>query len=572
MGKFDPTKKGFAEEIGFNDQERAEREAFLRITPEEVALLRSLGPVIEPKADSIVRTFYEHLLRFRETRELLSDERVRNRLLAAQREYLQNLFSGNYGPDYYESRIRIGFTHDRIRLLPKWYLGAYALYISLLDPVIREHFRGNPLRADEAMLAVHKVLNLDMQLAMDAYILSSQEQLELSNRELESLTRELDNRIQQRTRELVASEARYRSTIEMSPNLIYQVEPGGRFEQLNRTLLARLGYTRKELSGRKHNIIVAPEQRETYLAEIERTRESGRHQFETVLATRDGQRVEAEASSVQVDPNLPNSPIRVYLRDVTERNRMMRQVQQAQKLAAVGQLASVLAHEVRNPLNAMGLHLTLLQRRAEDAEGEARESMQRAIASVRREVNRLDELVNDFLLLARPGDLRRAEADLHPIIDEVLNLERPRADRLGIQMKRCYDESVPQLPLDADKLKQALLNLVTNALDVMSSGGTITLRTKRLDGSVRIEVQDTGPGIPTGVNVFELFFTTKSRGTGMGLNIVEGIIQQHGGHVDVSSREGKGTTFILDLPLGPSGSVGRRRGHEPVDSPRGEDR
>jgi PAS domain S-box-containing protein len=549
MSEFDPTRKGFAEEIGYGPAERTEREAFVRLTPEECTLLESLHPVIEPFADTFVQAFYEHLLGFSGTRELVADENLRKRLLLSQREYLVSLFSGEYGAAHYESRLRIGFTHERIRLDPKWYLGAYALYISLLTPFITDHFSGDPPRAAATIMALHKVLNLDMQLAMEAYILASEEKLRCSNRELERLNRELDTRVRERTRELTTSEARTRSMIEQSPSLIYQVEPDGRFESLNRTLLERLGYEREELVGKQHDVIVAPEQRNTYLKEIERARKAGRHHFDIVLSTRDGQRVEAEVSAIVVEPHADRSPLRVWLRDVTERNRMSRQVQQAQKLAAVGQLAAILAHEVRNPLNAMELYLTLLDRRASETDGDLRDSMIRAIGNIRSEVTRLNELVNDFLLLARPGDLRRNPTDVHAIIDEVLQLEMLRAERQKVRIRREYGRDLPIAQVDQAKLKQALINVVTNALDVMPEGGTLRVRTRRKNGNLRIEVNDTGSGIPPGVNVFELFFTTKSKGTGMGLNIVEGIIQQHGGHVDVSSTEGKGTTLALEIPL-----------------------
>lgn len=560
MSEIDPTKRGFAEEIGYGAAERAERASFVRLTEEECALLRGLLPVIEPWADTFVQNFYEHLLKFGDTRALLADEGVRKRLMIAQREYLVSLFSGEYGPDHYESRLRIGFTHERIRLHPKWYLGAYALYISLLTPPIIDHFSDDPERGSAAVMALHKVLNIDMQLAMESYILASEEKLRWSNRELERLNQELDVRVQERTRALASSEARYRGTIEQSPSLIYQVEPDGRFESLNRTLVERLGYEREELIGKTHDVIVAPEQRDTYLKEIARARKAGSHHFEIVLAAKDGQRVEAEASAIVVEAHVPGSPLRVWLRDVTDRNRMTRQVHQAQKLAAVGQLAAILAHEVRNPLNAMELYLTLLDRRASDAEGDLRTSMHRAIGNIRSEVTRLNELVNDFLLLARPGDLRRGPVSVQAVVDEVLQLEELRAERQGVRIERDFDPGVPIAQVDQDKVKQALINVVTNALDVMPEGGTLRVRTLRSHGNVRIEVSDTGPGIPPGVNVFELFFTTKSKGTGMGLNIVEGIIQQHGGHVDVSSAEGKGTTLTLEIPVGAADVARRSRG------------
>ncbi len=549
MNRRDAEKRDSADEILFDERERTERLAFLKLSPREIALLKSLAPVIEREADAFVKAFYDHLLQFEEPRNLLVEQDLRDRLLSVQRSYLKSLFTGEYGQAYHESRLRIGFAHDRFRLSPKWYLGAYAIYAQFLHPLIRRHFASESDDAEAAILALDKILNLDMQLAMEAYIRSSNERLRAANEELEKLNLELEDRIAHRTRELAASEVRYRSAIEMSPNLIYQVEANGRFERLNRRTLERLDYSQEELSGRTHDFIVAEDMREAYLRETARVRETGSNRFETHLATRHGERVEVEAYAVVVDPGRPSSPIRLYLQDVTERNRMHRQVQATQKLAAVGRLSSVLAHEVRNPLNAMGLHLTLLERRAGEGGAVSREKTLRAIASIRSEVDRLEDLVNDFLRLSRPGEIRRSPSDLHGLIEDVLQLEQPRADRLGVRFERAYDKKLPLLPVDGDKLKQAMLNLVSNSLDAMPDGGTLTVTTRRTDGMARIDFADTGRGIPEGMNVFELFFTTKSRGTGMGLNIVEGIIQQHGGHVDVESEEGKGATFSLEVPL-----------------------
>lgn len=547
--EFDISRKGFLTSMDYDEKERAERKAFLQLTDAEIALLKELGPVIAPHADQVAHAFYDHLLKFEETRGILSDESLRTRLIGVQKAYLERLFSGDYGADYYESRLRIGFAHDRINLLPKWYLGAYALYVTLLGPLLEEHFGTDRAAASRAFVALQKVLHLDMQLAMEAYILSSREALRETNRELEALNEQLEERVEKRTRELAASEGRYRSVIEMSPDMICQVERDGRFEQLNRRILDRLGYSHEELVDQTHDFIVQDKERKRYLKEFSKVREAGYNQYETVLATREGAGVEVEVYAVLVDPGNSDSPIRIYLKDVTERNRMHRQVEQAQKLAAVGKLSSILAHEVRNPLNAMGLHLSILERRAGEAGEESKGRTLRTIENIRGEVDRLAELVNDFLLLARPGDITREPSDLHALIDDVLHLEQPRAEETGIVIVREYEKDIPPILADGDKLKQAMLNLVTNAMDAMAGGGTLTVRTGRAGDFALVQFQDTGPGIPPDENVFELFFTTKSRGSGMGLNIVEGIVQQHGGRLDLESEPGEGACLSIHLPL-----------------------
>lgn len=555
MGRDETGRKGLLPPRGYDDQERSERQAFLQLTGADLALLQSLRPVVERHADAVVEAFYQHLLKFDETRRILSEADLRSRLITFQRKYVLSLFGGDYGPDYYESRLRIGLAHHRIDLLPKWYLGAYVLYLPLLRPIIIAHFGRDRKKASAAILALDKLLHLDMQLAMEAYILSSREQLRESNLALEALNQQLEERVGIRTRELAASEARYRSVIEMAPMMIYQIERDGRFEYLNPRVLDRLGYSHEELAGRNHDFIVQESGREAYLTEIANAWDLGVNQFETTLSRVDGERVEVEAYAVVVDRRRKPSPLRVYLTDVTERNRMHRQVQQTQKLAAVGRLSSVLAHEVRNPLNAMGLHLSILERRVGEPGAEARDKARRAIDSIRGEVSRLAGLVNDFLLLSRPGDIRKQPADIHALIDDVLGLEQPRADACAVRFSKQYGEDIPTVQVDSDKLKQAMLNLVTNAIDAMPEGGTFTVRTSLGGDAIRIDFSDTGPGVPKDVNVFELFFTTKSRGSGMGLNIVEGIVQQHGGRLDLSSIPGQGACFTLEIPLDLTGGA-----------------
>ncbi|MDP3938963.1 MAG: protoglobin domain-containing protein [Deltaproteobacteria bacterium] len=534
---------------GYDEKEREARRAYLQLSDDDIGLLKSLKPAVEARADSLAQAFYSHLLRFPETRAILASDELRNRLLITQRKYLISLFEGDYGPEYYESRLRIGFTHDRIQLLPRWYLGAYALYLTLLHPIIEIHFKRNRRKASAAIIALERVLNLDMQLAMEAYILSSRDQLRRTNQELESLNLQLEDRVKLRTREVAALEGRYRTVIEMAPSMIYQIERDGKFEHLNPRVLERLGYSHAELADRTHDFIVEEGEREAYLKEIAKAWENGFNQFETVLSRFNGDRVEVESYAAVVERHKVASPLRVYMSDVSERNRMHRQVQQSEKLAAVGKLSSILAHEVRNPLNAMGLHLAILERRVGEPGEESREKSLRAIDSIRGEVDRLAGLVNDFLLLSRPGDIQRQSFNLHTLIDDVLALEQPRADECGIRFRKKYGEDMPLVLVDGDKLKQAMLNLVTNAIDAMSEGGSLTVLTRVMNDSAHVDFTDTGPGVPEDINVFELFFTTKSRGSGMGLNIVEGIVQQHGGRLGLKNTPGRGACFTLELPL-----------------------
>jgi signal transduction histidine kinase len=215
----------------------------------------------------------------------------------------------------------------------------------------------------------------------------------------------------------------------------------------------------------------------------------------------------------------------------------------SERLAAAGTLASSLAHEVRNPLNAINLQLILLGRRLGRVEGPLREEVAALLESSRHEIARLDQLVEEFLSLSSI-DRVRLEID-HPeaVAREVLSLMAPVAKERGVQMRDELAGGLPALPLDREKIKQVLMNLVRNAIDAMPGGGTLTLGSEMVDGSPVLRVADTGVGIEPGLDVFDLFLTTKHGGTGLGLPIARRIIEAHGGSLTYESGPGKGTVF-----------------------------
>jgi len=223
---------------------------------------------------------------------------------------------------------------------------------------------------------------------------------------------------------------------------------------------------------------------------------------------------------------------------------------QSEKLAAVGIFASGLAHEVRNPLNSVALQLSLLERRAAPLEAKVSSEILELIGIIREEVKRLDGLVSDFLELSRAGRLQRRPTDLDALLDDVMRLLRPEARGRGITLRRQpLDGPLPELALDAEKLKQVVINLVRNAIEAMPDGGVVTLESGKGGGAAIVQVRDTGPGLPDGQDVFQLFFTSKPGGTGLGLPIAQQIVLEHGGELVASSEPGKGATFTIRLPL-----------------------
>ena len=226
----------------------------------------------------------------------------------------------------------------------------------------------------------------------------------------------------------------------------------------------------------------------------------------------------------------------------------------SEKMAVLGTFASGLAHEVRNPLNSIGLQLSILDRRIGRCEPVLGREMAELSGVIREEVKRLDGLVGDFLLLSRADRVQYESADLEQLIDAVIHLLRPEADGARVTIRREHvGERIPPARMDGEKMKQVVMNLLRNAVEAMPEGGLVTLESGLVDGRARLTVRDTGPGLPAGVDVFQLFVTTKPKGTGLGLSIVQQIVLQHGGDIVAApGPDGRGACFTLTLPIPPA--------------------
>ena len=223
--------------------------------------------------------------------------------------------------------------------------------------------------------------------------------------------------------------------------------------------------------------------------------------------------------------------------------------QRSERLAFVGTLAGGLAHEIRNPLSTLSLNLQLL---AEDARGEETpEAKRRArrIEVVRGETKRLNDILEEFLRFAREHKLKMKTVDVNQVVGRVLDFQSAEALSRGVQIRSSFGE-VPWVRLDEDLFRQAMLNISINAEQAMPEGGDLMVRTYAVRDSVNIDVVDTGVGIPDDVmpRLFDVYFSTKARGTGLGLAMARRIIEEHGGTITVHSRAGEGTCVTISLP------------------------
>ncbi len=230
------------------------------------------------------------------------------------------------------------------------------------------------------------------------------------------------------------------------------------------------------------------------------------------------------------------------------------------RLAAMGELASTVAHEVRNPLNAVAMTAQRLKREflgARPADGAERAELEELVSVMTSETQRIDRIVQQFLEYARPPRLAPERVDLDALVGEAAGRARSRAESRGVRIEVAAPGAGTAV-VDPAQLRQALDNLVRNAVDATPEGGQVSLAARREGGGHAIEVRDTGRGIEPDhlPRIFDLYFTTKADGTGVGLAVTQQIVTAHGGTIEVDSRPGAGTTMTVRLPGGEEGERG----------------
>ncbi len=235
------------------------------------------------------------------------------------------------------------------------------------------------------------------------------------------------------------------------------------------------------------------------------------------------------------------------MRDAESARRIEDEIELSRRISASGRVTRGVAHEVKNPINAIVLHLQLLRNKLQQIDPDTT----RHVDIIDSEIHRLDRVVQILVDFTRPRDLHLEEADLRLILDEVSLLAAPDAEQHGVSLVRELPNEPVMVKVDVDFIKQAILNVVINGVQAMPNRGSLAVTARRDDDTVVMEIRDQGAGIPQGLQdkIFELYFTTKKTGSGIGLAQTYQIMQWHYGSVDFESAEGKGTTFRLRLPL-----------------------
>lgn len=255
------------------------------------------------------------------------------------------------------------------------------------------------------------------------------------------------------------------------------------------------------------------------------------------------------ASELRDEAGRPDGLV-VLLRDITEVSRLELQLRRADKLAALGTLAAGVAHEVKNPLHALGLNLHLLAEELGSSHPSPAE-IKGYLDTLRAEVQRLHRIVENFLRFSKPSVPEVKPLDLNALLERVLSLVAFEAADHAVTIETHFDPTLPSVPGDEGQLAQVFLNLAINALQAMPSGGALAVITRMQNGCAEVVVTDTGEGIPMEIlpHVFDPYFTTRPGGVGLGLAIAHRIVEGHHGMIDAESEVRKGSVMIVRLPL-----------------------
>ena len=242
----------------------------------------------------------------------------------------------------------------------------------------------------------------------------------------------------------------------------------------------------------------------------------------------------------------------IIMVDITEKKTREIQLRQAESLAALTTLTAGVAHEIKNPLASIDIHIQLMNREIQKFDQNEVKNMRNLLAIVKEEIDRLNSIVQDFLFAVRPMSMSLSQENINEILKELVNFLKYELEEMDIEVKLELEEDLPTVMVDPKYIKQAFLNILKNSIEAIHGGGRIHVKTEEgSDGDVAVHIDDTGEGIPESNmgKIFEPYFTTRKSGTGLGLVIVYKIIKELGGDIKINSREGEGTTFSVKLPV-----------------------
>ena len=419
----------------------------------------------------------------------------------------------------------------------------------LVAPVERQHVAERERRAyaGEEQRYETKVLRPD---GVERDVAVSSTPLLLDARVVGTVATLRDITEQKRAQDTLArSESRYRNLFESASDAIVTLDANGRFTTFNHAAENISGYRREELVAQWFAPMLPDDELPKALAHFQKALAGETGLFETSFLRKDG-----DVRTIQVTYSTPQKDEEVLcvIRDVTDQKMLQEQLIQSEKMSAIGQLVSGVAHELNNPLAGISAFAQLLL-----TEKRFPPDQRTAAEMIYAEARRASRIVQNLLTFARQHKPERTAASTNQVLDDTLELRGYELRVRGIEVVRDYDDALPDTMADAHQLQQVFLNLITNAEQAMEKrqrdAQRLTVRTRRNGGVIRTEIEDTGPGIPPNLieRIFNPFFTTKptGSGTGLGLSISLGIVREHEGRIWAENAPTGGARFVVELPI-----------------------
>lgn len=326
----------------------------------------------------------------------------------------------------------------------------------------------------------------------------------------------------------------------------------GKIIEVNKAFLDIFGYEYDEVVGQTTSLLRSSKTPDTFYKMMwDSIKNTGSWKGEIINRKKDGEEIPIQLS---ITPIHENEQIVGYMGveiDRRKQKKMENRLLQSERFAVIGQMASKVAHEIRNPLSSISLNAELLEDEIRAAKEAACEDAHSLLQSIMGEVDRLTKLTDEYLQFSRLPHSAPERKDLIKLINDVLNFFETEANSVGIQILTSFEDNLPKLTFDPLQIRRLILNLLRNALEAMPGGGLIKISINRNEDFLQLVVSDTGSGISENKlnKIFEPFYTTKVMGTGLGLALCTQIVQEHGGKIWAQNNEKAGITFYVKLPI-----------------------
>lgn len=516
-----------------------ELKRYVRFDAADGERLRAFGATAATHFQTITDEFYDRLAEHKAAHDVFEGPHQVLRLKGTLQEWMRLLFEGPWDDAYYAKRSRIGHIHVKIGLPERYMFGAMNLIRISLTKIAQKALRADEEAKTATVQAIAKVLDLELAIMLETYREAFVEQVQKAERQEKGALERL----------LKLNQARYDEIVERGEALVTTFDPNGAIFLFSRRCEELTGISRTEASGRDwYDVFVQTESQQSVRQMCTQALE-GRHgtswEEPFVGADQTVRRIRWQLTTL---PSESGNVLCAIGLDITDQHHLAQRARRAEHLASLGTMAAGLAHEIRNPLNAAHLQLTLMQRRlARGAELDLN-SLRNTSELVASELQRLSGLVEQFLQFARPQPLRQTKVNLRSTVETVVALLAPEAKQAHVNIALTGGAPVV-VEVDEEQMKQVLFNLVRNAAQATGANGRVGISVRMEAERAVLEVEDDGPGLPApNAPIFEPFFTTKEHGTGLGLPIVHRIVTQHGGDIDVESQPGR-TVFSVWIPI-----------------------